>query len=173
MKIRELKLHSGSAVASAWPPSWGGHGSGPWPIGAQGMIVDIRPSADGRSLVVVNDFKGGRHEGTLVVEHPESTLPRVFAVLKDRLPISMRDAGELELPREMKYRGHTIEASSYQGQPPGGQWGWVPRAVVTRDEGSAVQYQALGDGRNRIFETQEEADAVALGIARAWIDERG
>ena len=28
MKIRELRYRSGSAVASAWPPGWGGWGGG-------------------------------------------------------------------------------------------------------------------------------------------------
>jgi hypothetical protein len=123
--------------------------------------------------VVVNDFKGGRHEGNLVVEHPESTLPRVFAVLKDRLPISVHDAGELELPREVTYRGRTIEATSYQGQPPGGRWGWVPQANVVHHSGSGVQLSGLGDAQNRIFETQEEADAVAFGVAMGWINTNG
>lgn len=172
MKIRELKLQSGSAIASAWPPMWAGWGGGPCPLGTQGTIVRVEWGEDQRSLVFTNRYADGEHTGTLIVEDPERMLPRVMQALEDRLPLSAQDIGELDLPlREASYGRYTIEAVSYRGRPEGKPWGWVAKALVVWDESGATHHQQLLDARARLFETREEADLLAFQLGRAWIDE--
>jgi hypothetical protein len=97
MKIRDLRLHRGSAVATAWPPQWGGSGVGPWPIGLQGTIVGLTLDEDGQSLLVINEFSGRRAEGSLLVDDPETVLPKVLAALEARIPISAEEAADIDL----------------------------------------------------------------------------
>lgn len=71
---------------------------------------------------------------------------------------------------ELEYRGYRIEATSYRAREPDG---WMARALVWWDEGGATHHVPLLDNRSRRFGTQDEADALAVQLARVWIDERG
>src|SRR3972149_9823368 len=98
MKIRELRYRSGSAVASAWPPGWGGWGGGRWPTGLEGTAVRVAWAADRKSLRIINRYEGTDYEGSLLVDDADKVLPRGLEVLNRHLPISVEEAGELDLP---------------------------------------------------------------------------
>lgn len=74
--------------------------------------------------------------------------------------------------REAKYRGYTIEAVSYRGQPEGQPGGWLAKALIVWDQHGETHHQQIADADIRLFETQEDADVHALQLARAWIDGR-
>jgi hypothetical protein len=77
------------------------------------------------------------------------------------------------MPREIPYKGYTIEAASYKARREDSDpWRWVAKAIVVRNNRDIVEHQPLTDAQARFFDTQEEADALAFQLGRVWIDER-
>jgi hypothetical protein len=69
------------------------------------------------------------------------------------------------------YRGHTIELTSRHVPDPDG---WVARAEITWTEPeSGLRGTRVADPQSTRFATKEQADQLALKIARAWVDQRG
>ena len=69
---------------------------------------------------------------------------------------------------EVTHRGYQIETSAVvlaTGK-------WAAHAVVSWDEGRTDQTFPMAEGRNREFDTADEAHAEALQLAKAWIDHR-
>jgi hypothetical protein len=60
--------------------------------------VRVEENPDRRRLRIINRFENREHAGLLVVDDPETILPKVLAVLSERVPISVEVAGELDLP---------------------------------------------------------------------------
>ena len=70
------------------------------------------------------------------------------------------------------HRGYTIELASGQVSDPDG---WVARAELTQTDtepGQEVQTARVADPQFTRFATKEQADELALRIARAWVDQR-
>jgi hypothetical protein len=73
----------------------------------------------------------------------------------------------VQLPDELMYKGHQIEAGSYSV----GSAAWSPRAVVSVKTGDgAWQRTPLYATSSARFLTRHEADRSALAVAKAWID---
>jgi len=70
------------------------------------------------------------------------------------------------------YREYNIELTSYEGPEPDG---WVARAELTRiwtGPGEESRTVGVADPQFTRFATKEQADELALKIARAWVDQR-
>jgi hypothetical protein len=96
MKIRELKKKAGSAVMSAWPPSWGGsYGRGDrFPMGEQGILVAVERQGDYLSLTI--EYEGKKHSGGLQWDAPPS-LDDVENVLKAHRGELIKAISELDI----------------------------------------------------------------------------
>src|SRR5712692_7362140 len=99
MKIRNLKLASGKAVASAWPPDWGGsYGRGDsFPTGEEGVLVSVERSDDHLFLTIKH---GGREQsGTLRWTAPPS-LEDVESVLLANRGKPIKAISDLDVPEK-------------------------------------------------------------------------
>jgi hypothetical protein len=70
----------------------------------------------------------------------------------------------------MPYRGYKIDLTSYEVPEPDG---WVARAELTRtsiEQGEESRTVGVADPQFTRFATKEQADELALKIARAWVD---
>ena len=72
-------------------------------------------------------------------------------------------------PPDAEYRGYNIEIQSYGSD--GDRW--RPKAVVAVLEGGVVQLKTVNAPLAVLFESEAEADAYALEMAKKWIDDRG
>jgi hypothetical protein len=70
-------------------------------------------------------------------------------------------------PPDAEHRGYTIEVQSYRSD--GDQW--RPKAVVSVFEGGAVQLKTVNAPLDVVFDTEAEADARSLAMAKKWIDD--
>lgn len=68
--------------------------------------------------------------------------------------------------QEVRYKGYLIRASAKR--MPGGRW--VPTGSIYSGEGGLINIPALCDGPARAHDTEEQAEELALKLARAWID---
>lgn len=73
---------------------------------------------------------------------------------------------------EIQYKGYTIEAISFRGQPEGKRWCWLAKARIMWREGPSDREVGVGDPQLRPFLTEEEANDFALQLGRAWVDGR-
>lgn len=77
-----------------------------------------------------------------------------------------------EEPRKFRYRRYLVEPRSYEvRQGPNNRAGWVPQALLHLWAGASVELQPIS--LDRIVDTQDEANLLALEGARRWIDENG
>lgn len=65
------------------------------------------------------------------------------------------------------YRGRSIEVQSYRSD--GNQW--RPKAVVGISEGGTLRLKTVNAPVDRLFDTEAEAEAYSLAMARKWIDD--
>jgi hypothetical protein len=68
------------------------------------------------------------------------------------------------------YRGYNIELTSYEVPDPDG---WVARAELTQiwtESGEGLPTVRVADPQFTRLATKEQADELALKIARAWVD---
>lgn len=65
---------------------------------------------------------------------------------------------------------YNIELTSYRVLEPDG---WMAQALVWWDQGGETRHQPLRDRQGRRSDTEEQANALAFELARAWIDQRG
>jgi hypothetical protein len=68
--------------------------------------------------------------------------------------------------RKRTYRGHRVELES-EKTPPGE---WVARATVVITEGKSKKKIPIFGRRRATFDTQRQADAYAMELAKLWID---
>lgn len=75
--------------------------------------------------------------------------------------------------RRFRYKGYIIEPRSEQvREGPNNLAGWVPKVWLERHEGGSVETFPISLP-DRIVPAQEEADRIALQLARQWIDANG
>ena len=74
---------------------------------------------------------------------------------------------------EVQYNGYTLESISFWDQPEGKPGCWLAKARIMWREGPSDRQVGVGDPQLRAFETEEEANAFAHRLARAWVDGRG
>jgi hypothetical protein len=68
------------------------------------------------------------------------------------------------------YRGYNIALTSGEVPDPDG---WVARSEITRtwtEPGEELRTVAVADPQATRFATKDQADELALKIARAWVD---
>lgn len=96
VKIRNLKRKSGKAVASVWPPNWGGsYGRGDtFPMGDQGVLVSVERQSD--HLYLTTTYEGRKSSGTLQWDAPPS-LDAVEKVLKAHLGETIKAISDLDI----------------------------------------------------------------------------
>lgn len=75
-----------------------------------------------------------------------------------------------EQARRLRYAGYVIEPRSEQG--PNNPAGWVPKVWLNGTREGLWRPSPLSIP-SRIVPTQEEADRIALQLARQWIDANG
>jgi hypothetical protein len=68
--------------------------------------------------------------------------------------------------KKVSYKGHTVELVSERFR----SGGWVPRATVVIEEGKTVKRIPIFGRRRASFDSQREADAYALELAKLWVD---
>ncbi len=66
------------------------------------------------------------------------------------------------------HEGYIVEAASYKLR----SGRWSPCARISLYQGGTVTYAPVYSKQKLIFKTQQEADAYALRLAKAWIDGR-
>jgi len=97
VKIRELKRKAGSAVASSWPPSWGG-AYGPndeFPTGDQGTLVDVKRQ-DKECLILTIEYRGKLWSGSLLWDGPPS-LDHLERLLKVHCGETIRSISDVDV----------------------------------------------------------------------------
>jgi hypothetical protein len=70
--------------------------------------------------------------------------------------------------RTKSYRGHSVELHSeeiHSGE-------WFARALIVIEENKRTKKIPIFGRRRATFETQQQADAYALELAKMWIDGR-
>jgi hypothetical protein len=70
--------------------------------------------------------------------------------------------------RTKSYRGHSVELDSeeiHSGE-------WFARAMIVIEENKLTKKIPIFGRRRATFETQRQADAYALELAKMWIDGR-
>jgi hypothetical protein len=70
--------------------------------------------------------------------------------------------------RTKSYRGHSVELDSEEINS--GEW--FARAVIVIEENKQTKKIPIFGRRRATFETQKQADAYALELAKMWIDGR-
>jgi hypothetical protein len=70
--------------------------------------------------------------------------------------------------RTKSYRGHSVELDSEQIHS--GEW--FARAMIVVEENKRTKKIPIFGRRRATFETQRQADAYALELAKMWIDGR-
>jgi len=73
------------------------------------------------------------------------------------------------MPNEVHYKGWEIEAQSYESD--GRRW--RPKALVSAVEGGTLRMHPVSAPLATMFDTEREADAYAVEMAKKWIDDRG
>jgi hypothetical protein len=68
--------------------------------------------------------------------------------------------------RTKTYRGHRVELSSEETQTDE----WVARATVVLADGKIEKRIPIFGRRRATLQTQQQADAYALELAKLWID---
>ncbi len=64
------------------------------------------------------------------------------------------------------YKGHVVELLSQRRR----SGGWYSRATVIIDDGKTVKQIPILSRRRTMFDTQLEADAYSMELAKLWID---
>ncbi len=70
---------------------------------------------------------------------------------------------------DVEYKGWLIEAQSYKSD--GGRW--RPKALVSIHEGGSLRTHLVPAPLDKMFDTEEQADAYAIPMAKKWIDDKG
>ena len=81
---------------------------------------------------------------------------------------ALSPGGDMSNHPDVEYRGCTIEVQSYGSD--GDRW--RPKAVVAVYDRGAVRLNTVNAPIDRLFETETEADAYSLAMAKKWIDDR-
>ena len=91
-----LSRKSGKAVASVWPPNWGGsYAAGDtFPLGDQGILVAIDRFEDHLSLTI--EFGGRTHSGSLQWDTPPA-LDEVEKVLQAHRGQTIKAISDLDV----------------------------------------------------------------------------
>jgi hypothetical protein len=70
---------------------------------------------------------------------------------------------------DVHYKGWMIKAQSYRSD--GNRW--RPKALVSVYQGGSVRVHQVPTPLNATHDTEEDADACAVAMAKKWIDDRG
>jgi hypothetical protein len=70
--------------------------------------------------------------------------------------------------KKASYKGHAIELVSEQLR----SGGWVARATVIVEEGKRIKKIPIFGRRRASFDSQKEADAYGLELAKLWVEGR-
>jgi hypothetical protein len=70
---------------------------------------------------------------------------------------------------DVEYKGWVIEAQSHESD--GRRW--RPKALVSAVEGGTLRMYPVSAPLAPMFDTEREADAYAVKMAKKWIDDRG
>jgi hypothetical protein len=73
------------------------------------------------------------------------------------------------MPDAVEYKGWVIEAQSYKSE--GGRW--RPKALLIVREGGHIIEHHVPAPLDVMRDTEEQADAYAVLMAKKWIDDRG
>ena len=70
---------------------------------------------------------------------------------------------------DVVYKGWLIEPNSYKSD----RGRWRPSALLILHQGSSTHEHRVPAPLNAIDDTEEQADAYAVLMAKKWIDDRG
>ena len=73
------------------------------------------------------------------------------------------------MPDDVRYKGWVIEAQSYKSD--GNRW--RPKALVSVYQGGSVRVHQVPAPLDATHDTEEDANAYAVAMAKKWIDDRG
>jgi len=73
------------------------------------------------------------------------------------------------MPDDFNYKGWVIEAQSYKSD--GDRW--RPKALVSVFQGGSVRVHQVPAPLDATHDTEEDANAYAVAMAKKWIDDRG
>ncbi len=73
------------------------------------------------------------------------------------------------MPDDVQYKGWAIEPQSYESD--GRRW--RPKALVSAVDGGTLRMYPVSAPLAVMFDTEREADAYAIEMAKKWIDDRG
>jgi hypothetical protein len=73
------------------------------------------------------------------------------------------------MPDDDQYKGWAIEPQSYESD--GRRW--RRKALVSAVEGGTLRMYPVSAPLATMFDTEREADANAVEMAKKWIDDRG
>jgi hypothetical protein len=73
------------------------------------------------------------------------------------------------MPDDVEYKGWVIEAQSYKSD--GNRW--RPKALVSVYQGGSVRVHQVPAPLDATHDTEEDANAYAVAMAKKWIDDRG
>ena len=70
---------------------------------------------------------------------------------------------------DVQYKGWVIEAQSYKSD----SGRWRPKALVSIHEAGNLRTHVVPAPLERMFDTEADADAYAVEMAKKWIDDKG
>jgi len=73
------------------------------------------------------------------------------------------------MPDDVRYKGWAIEPQSYESDGRRRR----PKALVSAVEGGMLRMYPVSAPLATMFDTEREADAYAVEMAKKWIDDRG
>ncbi len=73
------------------------------------------------------------------------------------------------MSEDVEYKGWVIEAQSYKSD--GGRW--RPRALVSIHDGGSLRTHHVPAPLDVMRDTEADADAYAVEMAKKWIDDKG